>query len=160
MPGIKMVQYSEGDVVLREGETNENLFKIINGHAEVYVGYGTENEALIRIIGEQSCFGELGMLLHKPSIYTVVAYSNLFVMQIPEDSFEEFVKTNHGAVLNLLRNTTETMLTFKVHIDLLLTEIEKGHKPDEKTLNNVKKLTRACGMYKSIDEAMRALKPQ
>lgn len=158
MAGIQMVKYSEGDIILKEDEINEYLFKIINGHAEVYIGYRTDHEALIKILGEQSCFGELGMLLHKPSIYTVVAFSDVLVMKIPEDSFGEFVKTNHQVVLNMLRNTTETMLTFKLHIDLLLQEIENGNIPNETTLNNVKKLIKGYGIYKSIDQAVYDLK--
>ena len=158
MAGIQMVKYSEGDIILREDEVNDNLYKIIKGHAEVYVGYGTDHETLIKIIGEQACFGELGMLLHKPSIYTIVAFSEILVMIIPEDSFEEFVKSNHQVVFNMLRNTTETMLTFKLHIDLLLKEIENGQKPDEKTIKSVKHLMRGIGIYKSIDEAMMELK--
>ena len=158
MPGIQMVKFSEGDVVLRENEINDDLYKIIKGHVEVYVGYGTEQETIIKILGEQACFGELGMLLHKPSIYTVVAFSDLMVMKIPEDACEEFAKTNYNVVLNLLRNTTETMYTFKLHIDLLLKEIESGQKPNEKTVQSVKKLMRSYGIYKSIDEAMRDLK--
>ena len=158
MAGIQMVKYSEGDVILKEEEINEHLFKIISGHAEVYVGYGTDHETLIKILGEQSCFGELGMLLHKPSIYTIKAYSDMLVMKIPEESFEEFIKTNHQIVLNMLRNTTETMLTFKLHIDLLLKEIESGQKPSETTIKNVKNLVKAYGIYKSIDEAMLNLK--
>ena len=52
MAGIQMVKYSEGDIILREDEVNDNLYKIIKGHAEVYVGYGTDHETLIKIIGE------------------------------------------------------------------------------------------------------------
>ena len=42
MAGIQMVKYSEGDIILKEDEINEYLFKIINGQAEVYIGYRTE----------------------------------------------------------------------------------------------------------------------
>lgn len=154
MAGIQMVKYSEGDIILKEDEINEYLFKIINGHAEVYVGYGTDHETLIKVLGEQSCFGELGMLLHKPSIYTIVAFSDMLVMKITEESFEEFIKTNHQAVINMLRNTTETLLTFKLHIDLLLKELDSGQKPSESTLKSVKNLIKGYGIYKSIDEAM------
>ena len=82
----------------------------------------------------------------------------MLVMKIPEESFEEFIKTNHQIVLNMLRNTTETMLTFKLHIDLLLKEIESGQKPSETTIKNVKNLVKGYGIYKSIDEAMLDLK--
>lgn len=46
-------------MILREGDLKLDMYKILDGHAEVYMGYGTENETFIGIIGPQSCFGEL-----------------------------------------------------------------------------------------------------
>ena len=69
MGEMKMVKFSEGDIILREGELNEEMYKIINGHAEIYVDYGTKQESLLKILGPQECFGEFGLLIHKPSIY-------------------------------------------------------------------------------------------
>ena len=88
----KMVKFTQETIIVREG-SNTDMYKIISGHAEVYVGFGTKQEALIRIIGPQSCFGEIGMLLDKPSIYTVRAYSDILALRIrKEDMFDELVR--------------------------------------------------------------------
>lgn len=42
-------------MILCEGELNLDMYKSLDGHAEV----DTENETFIAIIGPQSCFGEL-----------------------------------------------------------------------------------------------------
>ena len=55
----KLLKLPEGTMILCEGELNLDMYKILDGHAEVYMGYGTENETFIGIIGPQSCFGEL-----------------------------------------------------------------------------------------------------
>ena len=38
----KMIKYPEETIIIREGELNSDMFKIISGHAEVYVGFGSK----------------------------------------------------------------------------------------------------------------------
>ena len=53
-------------MILKEGEINLDIYKILLGHAEMYTGYGTDNEILIGMIGLGTCFGEFGILTGKP----------------------------------------------------------------------------------------------
>lgn len=126
MPGSKMVKFPQDSVILREGEVNTEMFKIIKGHAEVYVGYGTEMESLIGIIGEQSCFGEFGLLLKKPEIYTVIAYSDILALRITESDLEDFIRENHKNIIDIMRNMAGSMMTMRFQIDLLIKELSSG----------------------------------
>ncbi|MCR4908819.1 MAG: cyclic nucleotide-binding domain-containing protein [Lachnospiraceae bacterium] len=157
MADAKLVKYEAESVILREGEINSEMFKIVKGHAEVYVDYGSEQETLIGIIGEHSCFGEFGLLLHKPSIYTVVAYSDVYVMLIREGEMGDFVRENHRNIMEIMRNMARTMYTMRFQIDLLLKEISAGKKPDEKMLAEARRAMRGYGMYRSIEEAVDGL---
>ncbi len=38
----KLIKVPEGTMILQEGELNLEMYKIIDGHAEVYMGYGTD----------------------------------------------------------------------------------------------------------------------
>ncbi len=156
----KMVKFPADEVIIREGEGSPDMFKIVSGHAEVYVGYGTKNETLIGIIGPQSCFGEFGMLLHAPSIYTIVAFSELLAFRITENDMADFVKENQKNIIDIMRNMANTMMTMRYHIDLLLKEIESGKKPDQETLTKARKAMKAYGMYRNINEAVNAMKGQ
>ena len=149
----KMVKYPQETIIIREGEINADMFKIISGHAEVYVGFGTTQETLIKIIGPQSCFGELGMLLGKPSIYTVRAYSDILVFKICKEDMYDFVSENQKNVIDIMRNMASTMMTMRYHIDLLIKEIEAGNKPDPNMLQKARKAMKAYGMYRSLQEA-------
>ncbi|MCR5485896.1 MAG: cyclic nucleotide-binding domain-containing protein [Lachnospiraceae bacterium] len=149
----KMVKYPQETVIVREGELNADMFKIISGHAEVYVGFGSKQETLIKIIGPQCCFGELGMLLDKPSIYTVRAYSDLLALRINREDMFDFVKENQKNVIDIMRNMASTMMTMRFHIDLLIKEIESGHKPDPHMLQQARKAMKGYGMFRSIQEA-------
>ncbi len=154
----KMVMFPENSMIIREGEINRDMFKMIQGHAEVYVGYGTQQETLIGIIGKQTCFGEFGLLLHKPSIYTIVAYSDVYVLRITEEDLGDFIRENHKNIIDIMRNMADTMMTMRFQIDQLLKEIEAGKKPDENSLLKARRAMRAYGMYRSIQEAAQELK--
>ncbi len=157
MADTKMVKFLENTVILREGEVNDSIYKIIKGHAEVYVGFGTDQEALLSIIGKQACFGEFGLLLHEPSIYTVRAYSEVYALRITEDEMGTFIMENHGNVIDIMRNMAKTMMVMRSQIGLLIKEIESGKKPDERALANARKAMRAYGMYRTIQEASEAV---
>lgn len=37
-----LMKIPEGTVIIREGEVNMDMYKIISGNAEIYTGYGTD----------------------------------------------------------------------------------------------------------------------
>ena len=138
----RIIEFAEGTVILKEGEVNLDMFKIIKGNAEVYVGYGTNHETLIGIIGPQACFGEFGLLLHKPAIYTIVAYSDTLAMRITEGEMGDFVQENHKNIIDIMRNMANIMMTMSVQIKMLLDELEEGKKPNLETLKELQKTIR------------------
>ena len=135
----KLIQVKEGMTVLSEGEVSLDMYKIIKGNAEVYMGYGTDNETLIGILGPQSCFGELGMLLEKPAIYTVIAYSDLLLLRVTKGEMGDFVQQNHKNIMDIMKRMAQTMMTMRTQIDLLINDLNAGTKPDEVTLHEVDK---------------------
>ena len=145
----KLIQVPEGTVILIEGELNLDMYKIVSGHAEVYMGYGTERETLIGIIGPQSCFGEFGMLLEKPAIYTVVAYSDILLMRITKDEMGDFVQQNHRNIINIMENMAQTMLTMRAQIDLLINDLTEGRKPDDKEVHDIRKAISTYTVYRN-----------
>lgn len=128
-----------GTIILSEGEVNLDMYKILQGHAELYIGYGTPKETLIGIIGPQACFGEFGLLLQKPALYTVVAYSELHLIRVSEGEMGDFVQTNHRSIIAIMRNMANTMLVMRKQIDMLLNDLEHGKKPDEETKHQLEK---------------------
>ena len=142
MASSKMQTFSRESVILREGEVSEVMYKVIKGHVELYVGYGTEKETLLGIIGEQSWFGEFGLLLRKPAIYTVIAYDDILVLKITEDVLGDFIRDNHKSVIDIMRNMANGMLTMRYQIDLLLEELDHGNKVSDEVLKEKMRQTR------------------
>ncbi len=134
MDAQKLIRFPADSVIIREGEINEEMYKIISGHAEMYTGYGTSLESFLGILGKQSFFGEFGLLLGKPSIYTVIAYSDVTLLRITDTDLSSFIVENHKNVVDIMRNMAGSMLTMKTQIDLLLKELEKAGKADDESL--------------------------
>ena len=44
----KLIRFPQESVIIREGEINREMYKIIGGHAEMYTGYGTN---LVNFLG-------------------------------------------------------------------------------------------------------------
>ncbi len=133
----RMMVFPEGSVILSEGENNLDMYKILKGHAELYTGYGTDREVLLGIIGPQSCFGEFGLLLKAPAIYTVVAYSDIYALRITEGDMGDFVRENHKNIIDIMRNMSRMMMVMQQQIEMLTEEVMESGKADEKLLAQV-----------------------
>ena len=145
----KIVKFPQDSVILSEGELNLDMYKIIKGHAELYTGYGTDQEILLGIIGPQSCFGEFGLLLKKPAIYTVIAYSDVYALRVTEGEMGDFVQENHKNIIDIMRNMANTMMVMQTQINMLAEEIGQGKKPEPEVIKKSNRNFRGYVMYNS-----------
>ncbi len=150
MANNALTMIPEGCVILKEGELNLDMYKIVHGHAEVYTGYGTDKEVLIGILGPGRFFGEFGMLLGMPALYTIVAFSEICVMRIREDNFYDFIQHNHKDIIEVMRNMSRMMVSMQQQIDLLSGEIgelveDKKKQAEELAKDNLRDYVVASG---------------
>ena len=115
----------ENDVIVKEGELYTEMYKIVSGKAVVYINYGEEDEYLLGALSEQQCFGETTILCKKPSLYTVVAFSDMLLMRITEDEFEDFIKNNSRNAMELIRNLARQVTNLRCNLDMAMQEISK-----------------------------------
>ena len=112
-------RYEENDIILREGDTDTNLYKVLSGNVEVYSGFGTDRENILGILSEGDYFGEMGLLTGAPAIYTVIAYNNPLVLSVEKDNLLSYVKQNYSDLIAIMENMARSMLNMKKNIDLL-----------------------------------------
>lgn len=134
----KMKQYSEDAIVLREGQLNKVMYKIISGQAAVYINYGKENEYLVGVLSDQKCFGELGILCQCPSMYTIVAITDLLVSVIAEEEFDEFLRSNFYNVTNIIQSLAKEVRSLKCNLDMVITELESNSAMESYKVNELK----------------------
>ena len=123
----KVFRCSEDDVVLREGELNTEMYKILAGSAVMYFGYGTDDEYVVGTLKDGQCFGEYSLLTDKPGIYTVVAFTDMLLMRVKQDEFSSFVEMNAANSVEIMQNMAKMINVLKTNIDML--RGETGVKP-------------------------------
>ena len=119
----KFVRVPEDRVILREGETNSDMYKIISGRALCFMNYGTDGEYLLGSLKEGKTFGEYSLLTGKPGIYTVTAYTDMLLMRIGRGDFTRFIGINAGNSVNIMQNMATMMNVMKVNIDMMNSEL-------------------------------------
>jgi CRP-like cAMP-binding protein len=134
----KMQQFKEETVILREGELNKEMYKIISGKVAVYINYGKENECLVGILSEQKCFGELGLLCKTPSMYTLVAVYDVLIRRIPEEEFVEFLRNNFYNGINIMESLAKEVKILKCNLDMVMEEMEKSSEIETYKVNQLK----------------------
>ena len=123
----KVFRCSEDDVVLREGELNTEMYKILAGSAVMYFGYGTDDEYVVGTLKDGQCFGEYSLLTDKPGIYTVVAFTDMLLMRVKQDEFSSFVEMNASNSVEIMKKMAKMINVLKTNIDML--RGETGVKP-------------------------------
>lgn len=125
--------FAEDEIIVREGETSGEMFKILSGNAALYLHYGEENEYLIGVLSEGKCFGEVSLLAGKPSPYTVTAVDNLMVMRISAEQFESFVRDNTRNAVDIMKNMASRIVMLNANLDMIAEELSYAMKESEKT---------------------------
>ena len=120
----KFLQVPADTVIIREGEMNAEMYKIISGRAICNINYGTEDEYLLGSLNEGKTFGEYSLLTDNPGIYTVTAYSDMLLLRISRSDFESFIQMNAANSVNIMRNMAVMMNTMKVNINMLNEELK------------------------------------
>ena len=121
-----LMKIPEGTVIIREGEVNMDMYKIISGNAEIYTGYGTDKEAILGIVSKDDYFGEMGLLTQKPAIYTVVAFNDMAVMRITLADIDEYIKSNHHDTFVIMKKMAESMYSMKYSMDMFVKDVAEG----------------------------------
>lgn len=119
-----MMKVSEGTMILKENEVNMDMYKIIDGHVEVYSGYGTDAETILGILSKGSYFGEIGLFAQKPAIYTVIAYDDVLLQRITMNDIDEYIKTNYHDIFHIMQHMAESMYNLKYSMDMAISDFD------------------------------------
>lgn len=123
MENARMQKFQAGDIIMREGGTYDEMYKVVSGSVEVYIRYGERDEHLIGIYSKSKCFGEMSVLSDQASIYTVVAFDDVLLMRITKDYLEEFIRNNPKNAIDIMKNMVHTTVVMQKNIGLLLDDL-------------------------------------
>ena len=133
-----MVKFQPEEVIIQEGRSYDEMYKIISGSVAVYMRYGEEDEHLLGIYSKSRCFGEINVFSGQPCIYTVVAYNEVLLMRITRDSLEEFIKRYPKNAIDIIHNMVRTFELMQKNVDLLLDEVYEKRDVNKKQTEELK----------------------
>lgn len=117
--------FRAGEIIMKEGEIYDEMYKVLSGSVAVYNRYGEPDECLIGIYSEAKCFGEWNVLSDLPNRYTVVAYDDVLVMRITGELLEGFIKNNPKNAIDIMKDMSHTVKIMQTDIALLLDDVHK-----------------------------------
>lgn len=123
--------FDEDDIVIPEGSTNTEMYRIISGKAAIYFDYGKDTEYLVGVISDGRCFGEIGFLTGKPNPFSVVAVTGLMLLGVTSDTFETFVSEEPQYAISIMENLANMVVTMGANINMLKDEMLKAFSDKE-----------------------------
>ena len=107
MEAVKVLK--KGEVIFKEGDLENCMYKIITGSVGIYANYGKEEEKLLVDLkaGEKSFFGEMGMIDEEPRSATAVAMEDTEIAVITSENFAEFFKENPEHIIYIMQNMSK-----------------------------------------------------
>lgn len=139
MENVTMQTFYADEVIIREGEAYDEMYKIIHGSVAVYIRYGEKEEHLIGIYSKSKCFGEMHVLSGQPSIYTVIAYDEVLLMRITKDSLEDFIRNNPKNAIDIMQNMVHSVTLMQKNIGLLLDDLYEKQDLNKKRTEEMKR---------------------
>ncbi|WP_049945847.1 cyclic nucleotide-binding domain-containing protein [Butyrivibrio sp. LC3010] len=119
------ISVPEGTIIIKEGEKNKDLHKIVSGNVEIYTGYGTKNECLLGILSKGNFVGELGFFTQKPSVYTAVTYNDCIIYRIPILDMRRYLLDNIDDAIMLMHNMADSVYSISYMIDHMQKELNE-----------------------------------
>lgn len=142
MSEAAVLECKEDEIILRQGDADRNLYKVMSGSVALYINYGQADEYLVGILSFPKCFGEMTILTGQPSYYTVVALSEATILRVPESNFETFIQGDHQNAMNIMKTMARNLSMVNMNMNLLIEEIRELSKQDQ----NLKRLLDSANM--------------
>ncbi len=93
--------YEDGETIIRQGESDNSMYVVLEGMVEVVVAEGKEIVRLA-VMGEGDFFGEMGLFEHRPHSATVRAVGQARILTVDKRTVFRKIKQDPSLALRLL----------------------------------------------------------
>lgn len=94
--------FSNGDIIIREGDSGNTFFQLLEGEVAVYKNYGKGDEVQVAVIEPGQYFGEMAVIETYPRSSTVVATGDVKVVEIPAEALNDYFTQNPDKILAIM----------------------------------------------------------
>lgn len=91
---MNVSSYTQGKVVMRQGEPGDSMFAIRSGRVQQIRHEADGKISALSILGPGDCFGEMTLLLGKHRETTVIALDDCKILELNKKEFDEFAARN------------------------------------------------------------------
>lgn len=142
--GIVEKSFRNGEAIIKEGDSGNSFFQLLDGHALVYAGYGKNDQIKLSAIEPGEYFGEMSILESYPRSATVVASGPVTVLEIPGDELNAFLAEDPNRIIDLMQhlgNRVWTMNRDYIEATNLLKELQESEsaKKNKSLFSKIKK---------------------
>lgn len=90
----------KGQIIIKEGQTNECLFLVLEGTLEVFLPQKSDNmerysKVILNTLTPGTCFGEYSLFDHGPASASVMTKEQSTLYKMTRMNFEKLVQTSH-----------------------------------------------------------------
>ena len=94
--------FNGGEVIIREGDTGNTFFQLLEGRVGVFKNYDKADEVQVAVIEPGQYFGEMAVIETYPRSSTVVAIGDVKVVEIPAEALNEYFTQNPDKILSIM----------------------------------------------------------
>lgn len=106
----KIKDYKQGEVIFREGETGDCMYRILDGGAAVYANYGAPDETLLTKLRTGDYFGEMAVIEISPRSATVVSTSDDTRLKVIDaHDLSDYLRRNKGEINAVARHLSHRL---------------------------------------------------
>jgi cAMP-dependent protein kinase regulator len=99
--GMALERFSEGDIVITEGEQGSSLYVVVSGSVKIYTRGKKGESVFLAQLGEGEFFGEVSVLTGKPRTATITAAEPSELLRLDKGDLDEIV-VKHPRVKSIL----------------------------------------------------------
>ncbi len=96
--------FSDGEVIIKEGDEGKTFFQLLEGKAKVYKDYEEDNQVEIATLEQGQYFGEMAVIEEDaPRSSTIVAEGDVKVLEIPAADLNDYISQNPDKIIDIMK---------------------------------------------------------
>lgn len=124
--------FSKGEVIFREGDLGNTFYQIEDGLAGVYLHYGDAEQRKLTEMKPGQYFGEMAVIEAWPRSTTIVAETDLCVMEISEKELNAYFTENPDRILALMKQLGSRIRSLTAEYDEVKAFLQEKSDPEAK----------------------------
>jgi CRP-like cAMP-binding protein len=101
LPGVSVLQFGAGEIIVRQGDQGDSLYIIRNGTVEVVATADDGGQVHLRDLKRPSFFGEMALMTGEPRTATIRARTDAELLELGRGGFTELFKVHPEAATQM-----------------------------------------------------------